>query len=199
MASQKPLKFIHIAKNAGTSIEQIGKDHGLLWGALDPEYVEVEKSQTTLSRHTIPTKLSPDYIKKYDFFMVVRNPYKRALSQILFLRRARTVEHLNQYAKEFLNTTKLNSIQIDSGITTEQYKYIIPGVHILRFENLEEDFNKLMVQYGLPARLTKHLNKSWNDSVLKVTDFDANTIQMIQTIYKRDFETFGYSLDISVS
>ena len=32
-----------------------------------------------------------------------------------------------------------------------------------------------------------------------VTDFDANTIQMIQTIYKRDFETFGYSLDISVS
>jgi len=191
MVTQKPLKFIHVAKNAGTSIEQIGKDHGLLWGVHDPEYVEDGKTMNILSRHLIPSKLSPDYLSKYDFFKVVRNPYKRALSQALFMHRSPTVERLNRDIQS-LNPAR----HPDGGITTEQYKYIVPGIHILHFENLEAEFNALMVEYGLPARLTRHLNKSHNECGLIVSDLDSGSIQFIRTIYVKDFELFGYSNDV---
>ena len=36
--NKKPLKLIHITKCAGTSIEDIGKENGLLWGRFDKEY-----------------------------------------------------------------------------------------------------------------------------------------------------------------
>jgi hypothetical protein len=191
MATQKPLKFIHVAKNAGSSIEQIGKEHGLLWGVHDPEYIGDGKQMTLMSRHLIPSKLSPDYLSKYDFFMVVRNPYTRALSQTLFSYRVSTTELLNRNLK-FLNLARYP----DGGITTEQYKYIIPGVHILHFENLEAEFNALMIEYGLPARLTKHLNKSHNDNGLTVSDFDEAALQSIRNNYAKDFELFGYSYDV---
>jgi len=189
MATQKPLKFIHIAKNAGMSIEAIGKEHGLKWGGLDPDYKETGK--TRYSPHLIPSLLSPDYLAKNDFFIVVRNPYKRVLSQILFTNRVYTADHLNNCVKMLEHR-----IRPDGGIHTEQYKYAIPGVHIIHFENLETEFNALMVQYGLPARLTKHINKSSNLSNLSVKDFNADSIRLIQTLYKKDFETFGYSLDV---
>ncbi len=32
MNKSKPLKFIHITKTAGTSIENIGKENNILWG-----------------------------------------------------------------------------------------------------------------------------------------------------------------------
>ena len=193
MVTQKPLKFIHIAKNAGTSIEQIGKDHGLLWGVHDPEYVEDGKNMNIMSRHLIPSKLSSDYLGKYDFFMVVRNPYTRTLSQTLFMHRSTTADRMNRDIKS-LNPSR----HLDGGITTEQYKYNISGVHILHFENLEEEFNALMIQYGLPARLTKHLNKSYNDCGLTVSDFDEESVQFIQKTYAKDFETFGYSDGVMV-
>ena len=34
----KHLKFIHITKNAGTSIEDAGKNHNILWGRYHEEY-----------------------------------------------------------------------------------------------------------------------------------------------------------------
>ena len=189
MATQKLLKFIHIAKNAGMSIEAIGKEHGLMWGGRDPEYKEAGSSR--LGPHLVPRLLSPDYLAKHDFFIVVRNPYKRVLSQILFTNRVFTANHLNDCVKMIEHR-----IRSYGGVHTEQYKYAVPGVHILHFENLETEFNALMAQYGLPARLTKHINKSRNASNLTVNDFDANSIQLIQRLYKKDFETFGYSLDV---
>jgi len=189
MTTQKPLKFIHIAKNAGMSIEAIGKEHGLQWGGKDPEYRIPGSSRS--APHLVPSLLSPDYLSKYDFFMVVRNPYKRVLSQILFTNRVFTAGHLNSCVKIIKD-----KIREDGGIHTEQYKYAVPGVHIVHFENLETEFNALMVQYGLPARLTKHINKSMNIKNLTVKDFNAESIQIIQELYKKDFETFGYSLDV---
>ena len=36
--NQKELKFIHITKTGGTTIEQIGRKYGILWGQLHHEY-----------------------------------------------------------------------------------------------------------------------------------------------------------------
>jgi hypothetical protein len=139
MGTQKPLKFIHIAKNAGMSIEAIGKEHGLMWGVLDPEYKEAGSSR--FGPHLVPRLLSPDYLANNDFFIVVRNPYKRVLSQILFTNRVYTADHLNNCVKMLEHR-----IREDRGIHTEQYKYAVPGVHIIHFENLETEFNALMDQ-----------------------------------------------------
>ena len=83
---EKQLKFIHIPKTAGTSIENAGKKINIDWGRYHKEYIP-EKIAYHFHHHTILSKLNPDIVNKYDWFMVVRNPYDRILSEyLIFIR-----------------------------------------------------------------------------------------------------------------
>ena len=62
--------------------------------------------------------------------------------------------------------------------------------HILEFENLREDFNKLMKQYDLNILLNKHVNS--NKKVYSVDDLTNETKKLIQQVYHYDFVKFGY-------
>ena len=68
----KPLKFIHITKCAGTSIEDIGKKNDICWGRYHKEYNWWHEPFINLKK---------SLKKKYDWFVVVRNPYTRILSE----------------------------------------------------------------------------------------------------------------------
>ena len=72
------LKFIHISKTAGSYIENIGHNVNLQWGSYDKEYGYFHR---TLSR-------MPERVRaKYDWFMVVRNPYERVVSEFNWFHR----------------------------------------------------------------------------------------------------------------
>lgn len=81
----KQLRFVHITKNAGTTIEEIGKPH---WGRYDSDYrdavSDVYRSPWDWW-HIPPQFMSRDALsairKKYDFFLVVRNPFDRVVSE----------------------------------------------------------------------------------------------------------------------
>ena len=47
---------------------------------------------------------------------------------------------------------------------SEQYKYLDDDykIHIIKFENLEEEFHNLMKKYNLDIKLNRHKNKSEN-------------------------------------
>ena len=68
--------------------------------------------------------------------------------------------------------------------------------HVLRFENLREEFDNLMEQYHLPIALDSPVNQRSTNSKypakLTVDDLFPETIQRINEVAGKDFEIFGY-------
>jgi hypothetical protein len=63
--------------------------------------------------------------------------------------------------------------------------------HILKFENLEEEFNDLMKKYNLDYRINgEKYNKIEHD--LTFNDISDYNKFLIREFYKNDFEKFNY-------
>jgi hypothetical protein len=194
----KELKFIHITKNAGSSIEVVGLEKGKRWGINHTEY--------GFWHAIFPNK--PKHLRdKYDWFMVVRNPYERVISDYNFL--VNLLKIPNYSNKDALNTfihTWITNIlnnkenhpvhgRLNGGHFTQQFKYLDPKVtiHVLKFESLENDFNALMKKYDYNIVLTRKANIS--NKLFSVKDISEQNIKLIQEVYKKDFEQFNYSID----
>ena len=80
-----------------------------------------------------------------------------------------------------------------------------PGIHILKFENLTDEFNVLMQEYsvigrrgGLPV-MSKDIDNHKNRMAKKhfgVDDFNNITLAMIHQLYRNDFTNFNYSMHL---
>ncbi len=189
---QKPLKFIHISKNAGTSIEKSGISKSIQWGMYHKEY--------GYWHHYFPLKNI--YLKiKYHWFMIVRNPYDRILSEyycqwggIGKKNIKHTKDQMNQYLIE-----KIKRRDFKGDHYTEQHKYIdyLSNVYIfvLRFEFLNEDFYKLMDFYNIQniELMKTNTSKEKNKNLpFTIDDFSNELISLINDVYHKDFELFNY-------
>jgi hypothetical protein len=69
---------------------------------------------------------------------------------------------------------------------TEQYKYLDPNIniHILKFENIEEEFNKLMKEYNYNIILNKYTQVS--KKIFNLTDISLENIELIKKVYKKE-------------
>lgn len=184
----KELKFIHITKTAGMSIEDIGLEKGIYWGRHHTEYGY---------HHRIFPHVDANIKNKYDWFMVVRDPYARLVSEFHFFNQKPAIIEQNLSVKDFNNFIQKNVLNASIGVRghyLHQYRYLDDSykIHILSFENLESDFNKLMRMYNLDLTLNKHLNK--REYVFTKDDFTNETIDIINKVYKRDFEQFNYKM-----
>ena len=98
---------------------------------------------------------------------------------------------LNRY-----NHKKTIKSEMVRGHYIEQYKYIddnIP-IHILHFENIEIEFNKLMKDYNLDISLNKKSNACrYFIKKFNVNSFSPELIELINKVYHKDFITFGYT------
>jgi hypothetical protein len=184
----KELKFIHITKCAGSSIEEIGKKHGLQWGKYDTEYSNVDGGW-----HTIFPSIHPVSIEKYDWFMVVRNPYTRILSEYAWeLKEYSIPKHTKEQMNAFL-MDRIKNRDRRGWHYTEQSAYFHPSktIHILHFENLQHEFHALMRRYNKP-----HIRLDMQENVTKKTftekDFSKELLDLIHTVYHTDFERFHY-------
>jgi len=199
----KKLKFIHITKTGGSSIEATGLNCNIRWGKFHYEYGWLHRKFTTLPRR---------FRLKYDWFTVVRNPFTRILSEYHWAMEKReqntetNVKQFNDFICNSINimlTLKKNSlfentpcyIRSIGGHFTEQHLYIdkISKIHIIRYENLKTDFDKLMKKYRLNIKLNSHCNKS--NKIYSISDLYPETIYLIQNTYKMDFYKFDYPLD----
>jgi hypothetical protein len=74
--------------------------------------------------------------------------------------------------------------------------------HILRFENLQTEFDALMEQYGLPVRMPPKSSKTVfhfkgkprEEEMINVNSILPENILKINEVYSRDFEFFGYPM-----
>jgi hypothetical protein len=187
----KELKFIHITKNAGTSIEEAGIKHKIEWGKFHKEYGWYHKPFSKIDK-----KLQD----KYDWFVVVRNPYARMLSEFYCMWGG--VYNYYTITKDYMNTFLIYRIKnIDESDNkchyVEQYKYIYGDnitckIHILYFEKLEEHFNNLMKKYGLEHIKLEKTNTKPIAIPFTINDFSDELIELINNVYDNDFKLFGY-------
>ena len=189
--TEKQLKYIHITRTGGTSIEQIGLDSKLFWGRYDISYGTFDE----------PFILkSPALKNNYEWFTVVRNPYTRILSEYNYLKivlRIKIADDptvFNTYLEKWLNIIK-NSGKVHGHHLIQQNKYIDLkyNINVLKYENIQEDFCNLMSKYKHSLILNKHVSVS--NGVLSVYNITPANILLIQTVYKQDFEQCGYSED----
>ena len=67
-------------------------------------------------------------------------------------------------------------------------------VHILKYENLNTEFNELMEKYNLKVDLTKERSNVSNNRVFELEDLDEESKTLIQEVYKQDFVLFNYEI-----
>lgn len=201
------LKFLHITKTGGTSIENAAKEQGIFWGRFDKDLkflgqffwhcpFQFCKRQNRNKKN----KIANDF----EFFVVVRNPYDRCVSEY-FCRwggpkdNQNTKEQMNQYIANKMNALiESSDRKLKRYHFMPQYRYVFDGKgkrfvkHIVKFENLKEEFDVLMKTYDIPLVLEKHDNPSVKN--LSADDLDEQTKKLIQKVYKRDFIEFSYPL-----
>lgn len=192
---KKELKFIHITKTGGTSIEKCALEKNILWGKYHKEY--------SLDHHKIFTRIDDKIKFSYDWFTIVRDPYSRIISEFhcpffghnsLFYNQNNYITFdvlkFNEWIRERIN----NRFNYPSYHFVEQYLYFDDRVkiNVIKYENLKEDFNKLMNEYNINLSLDRHDNKT--EKKFTINDFDDNTLELINTVYHNDFIMFNYQM-----
>ena len=203
------LKFIHIPRTAGSSIELLGKSVGLQWGQFDEDLKEEKPIQQLSFWHT-PLFMFNDnfvkkYLEKYELFTVVRNPYERCVSEYYFYKcwnkkEEPSIKEMNEY---IINNLNDNNNILNDGHFIPQYKFImdknmnmiIKPENILKFEELDK-FDKLMQNYEIKMNITiKDFKINNSKKELNINDLYSETINIINKYYYIDFILFGYTMN----
>ena len=197
------VNFIHIPKNAGTYIEDLGKENDYAWGRHN-RVTEKDSNNISCSHWHVPPRYMKDkganLYKDSHTFCVLRDPYERIVSEFKYAYRAKkefiTKENLNKYIHTLPDIIKKNKFAQDCHLIPQhEYIYDENGKQtcntILDFDNLNanlQHFNSNL-QLGI-----KHIDDTKvNDtsfSKLSKHDLDPKSLKIIQTIYAEDFALF---------
>jgi chondroitin 4-sulfotransferase 11 len=176
--------FIHINKTGGTSIlNALGLD------------------KTHLTCKELIDKMTLSEWNQTKSIAVIRNPWDRVVS--LYHYRVKTnqsdLQVLNISFKEWCHEVykKRNHIYYDKPKMFQpqtswivDYDDIVNVDFILKFEDLEQDFENLAKVIGIDVKL-KHLNRTKRDHYQLY--YDEETKELISNWYKNDISVFGYS------
>jgi len=235
-----PLEFVHIPRNAGTSVEMCSiadpsraKDQK--WGVANPNiqglYAMPKPDNwgpawpPKCYKQHVPPQYIPDVFNgDKETFCVVRDPYARMISQFKFIK-----IHSRKLDKDTCTADQMNSVLLDhltKAKTTDPYfgdchylpqSVFVYGInpanakvwyrtrgckHILRLENLANDFGSLMEKHGYPYELLPN-NKAGGTvgpgacSGLSITQLSPAVLKLIEEVYAEDFKHFEYTSGFS--
>ena len=201
----KPV-FIHISKNAGTSVVRAAGEH-----IFNPGH------HTAASWVAVYGQVAP-------MFAVIRNPYDRVVSEYFFRKqryyrgdRTAHLANLNKSFEEWTVSTygegefctreffNRNDIDFNShNMVGDTLRWFISQTQwlcdengdllvddLLRFENLDEDLALFFKKYRIPAGLDHH-NASSRRSDYRGY-YSKETRELISEYYADDFQNFGYT------
>jgi hypothetical protein len=194
------LKFVHITKTGGTSIEVNANNKGISWGLFDMKLKSYYKDEEIHFWHIpiryIESNKRESLLEDYEFFTVVRDPYTRCLSEFYFfvcmgwIDAKHTRESLNETICKYINSKPDRDHWAPQSLFVydERGEQIVK--HILRFENLDNDFSTLMKEYNLDIQLVTRENIM--NKIFTVNDLYPVTVKLINDFYHEDFVNFGY-------
>lgn len=217
--------FIHIPKTAGIYIRQTLSNHydfeTYLFKRPDHEIYcktnyKLNKSKSLYFANNINGVINyyktSDYLNnlmnmdndkwnEYYKFCFVRNPYDRAVSAWNYLN---DTEKLNIDFDVYLDMKNIVSENEYFHIFMDQTTNVIDGDnknvlfidYIGKFENLEEDFKKILINIGFKEDEITHDKKPINKRAHKkyLEYYNDKNIKKINEIYKDDFINFDYKM-----
>ena len=137
--------------------------------------------------------------RTYTKFCFIRNPYDRAQSGVKYLSKTLKNElSVDEYLR--LNPTDVPDIEFGHVFMTQKMQIQdvdgTCGVDIIgRFENLEEDFRRILNIIGFNNIV--HVPQKYNISSESVTTelkFKESTLKLINQLFAEDFESFHYKM-----
>lgn len=191
------LEFIHIPKNAGTTIENIANDKNIKWGRFKPEHKKKVGTKKCAYWHLPPKHF---YLNNYydsdETFCVFRDPRDKMVSEYSYRNKGKAnmnnKDDMNKWLKENMNDENVYNGGLNCHFIP-QHEYIYNNDnertcnHILKFDNLTSEFNNLMKKKNIDLRLNDKKDNQSNFN-LTMDDIDDENMQKIFKLYKKDFE-----------
>jgi len=151
--------------------------------------IKLFNSHSSVSK--IQSIIEPVIFDSYHKFVVVRNPFDRFVSRYLYFKKINKKFHNYEFI-EFLKW------DLTSGrIANNQYQFLLNkdgkiGVDtILRFENIDTDFKKLIEKFNFKNEKLTRLNYTNNDNYKSF--YTKECKNLIYEYCKKDLEFFNYS------
>ena len=169
--------FIQIPKTATSSI------HGSLAQYMKYDYSKIGRH----SKYSEAAEFYPES-KNYFKFAFVRNPWDRLLSFYFFKKTDRAKIKISDdlSLKNFILTeagqTKFNQCSYIDGFDENSF--------IGRFENLQEDFNKICETIDIPKQTLPLGNATKHNHYTEY--YDDETREIVEEKYAQDIDYFGY-------
>ena len=194
--SASPLRFVHITKTAGTSIEDLFlQQFGILTGRHHKEYGPW---------HEPFSQKSQDLQLRHKWFTVVRNPYDRILSEFHCRWHGAAGASGMQLSTAEANRLLRDQIRcrpVGNWHYVPQHLYLPTSesvrqgvrMHVVRYEALQTDLHKLLKEYGLLFDSLPQTNRR-RQTYLTRQDLDSQSLSLINQVYRKDFQMFGYSM-----
>ena len=199
---KKHILFIHIPKTGGTTIEETLKKgdiqtmYSKRTNRLMPRRAlrAISLQHQTLNniikfRRRLPVKFN----KKLRIITVVRNPYKRLVSDLFWFKlinNGTKPERVFEVIKNYVRGKNFDNHNIP------QYKFLVDDnnrmynrIIIMKTESLTEQMKRYF-----NVNLTRNSYVQSGRKIKKnyMSFLNENSINLINNFYKRDFELFGY-------
>ena len=207
ISRQKKFIFIHIYKNAGSSIREALISHASpKWQRFITKVLKRLKLPATIIDHQpLPAHVNAsevikfigeDEFKKYFSFAIVRNPWDWQVSLYKFMQK--TQEHhqhhiINEFKsfEEYIHWRCEEDVQFQKDFIYSNRGELLVN-YVGRFERIDEEFNNICNIIGISETLPK-INVS--NTIPYQTYYNANTKQMIQKTFEPDISLFKYSFE----
>lgn len=201
ISHEKRVIFIHIPKNAGESIERTlgiygGNPNETLCGILHNTFVLQHFTAPQLRKFLADDDMWNQYFK----FAIVRNPWSKAVSEYHWYLRYGPNCTFKAWVKTLSTRIRINQFihLCEVGHNLKQCDFIFDQSgtcmvdKVLKFENLQDEFFDLASHQGWQVELIHAHTTASKDKKDFRTYYDAETIALIEAIYKDDINAFGY-------
>lgn len=202
--------FVHVPKTGGTSIASVLEER-LDFSSADndtfPRHshtcrdqhclnVDVTDPDCFILKHQPGVNINKKY-NNYKKFAFVRNPWDLMVSSYNWWTQRTTLPHRKEYGQYLLQKGFKYFIQSKANYINEMYhagmgqKYwLTSDMTIGRYENIQNDFNKICNLLDIPCQQLPCKNKTQHDHYSKY--YDSETIDIVTSAYIEDIRQFKY-------